>query len=379
MATINYYYPIAICFLILFIPRFLLIIRHFIRTRYIASLILIASYGLLITLVGGYIATINIPPESQRLAEIYFFWGFVCILASGALVVYFVESINGHTLSNLTGMITTGCAYLYGAMTNPFWNIEYQEGFGWSFSMHIDFVVYLVVYASLIFGCVFYRLAGAKSIISNLTILDTPSNFRKYAILIAILFIIVPITGIIGYTLNIPYIGMIIFLFTFLCLTVLYCKDPKIFFLNRSTIYNIILMDADSGIPLFILNDPEETELIAATLHGSILAQREISGTLSLPEEYIYGDMAFIMSARKIGGRMIIAILITSKKLGNYRSSLNYLLRKFDETYYNHIMSSFNSIEPYKNFEKQCQQVFDYAIFQSKTPDLKKFIPSTES
>jgi hypothetical protein len=283
----------------------------------------------------------------------------IILIGSSSLLIFTIEGVYNEPVSPISGTSTTICAFLYGVMTHPYFTVIFDVKGIWRIEFINPFDIYIQIFIFVVFGFVEGRVL--------LYLIPKFRENRHYNAILSI-FGLVIIEFSLVYAI---YIKSFEFFFITImtgciCLFSGFFSNPYSLFVNTSQIHNIFIIDMDGGTPFFSLYEKDDLNLFSGGLQGSFLIQKEISGAKRLPEEYIFGDKVFLISAQKYHERTICAILIAEKKMFGFRQSLRFMLKRFIGEFQEKLIEKNLDSAIFEPFVKEVKHIFKYALKTEK-------------
>ncbi len=362
----------------------ILIIKHYVRTRYVTSLILALFF-----ITKGSVDWLYLPVAwlgDTAGGIIVPFYIAITIIHHCALIflLIFFEAVFGNPLSPKTAPCIAYYGFLVCYALTMDWNFEYSGTRGWNPVYTPQDAIVFGGYMLIIFLLVaarFFQSVYARNIKStnNAIEIESVSIMRVNKLVVIWLggFLLGQFGIGVTQILEIEYVGYILGIIGILVTAFSYLYDPHAFFLSSAEIQAVLFFDAGTGLSFLAYGLEMDDNLAAGGLLGSLTLQQEIMGTKKYPTLQVFGDKVFLLAYEKVGETLVAGAIIMNRYLQAMYPTLDRALHVFIarnksalEQWHGGGERSFENVLP------ELLSIFEFAWSKKKRAEIKQLTVS---
>ncbi len=342
-----------------------LIAKHYLKTRYRPSFILLLHYIVFVIdhILWIPISTLDIdqfiPARNAMIATIY------VVLAIPCFTIAFFESSRNKPGTILVLLFVTYFFFLVGYGFSINWVFEFDRIWRYDISDTI-----LVLFMLPFFGAVAYIFFQLFKILFNFP-KSTPIKLQwkigkrsKVLVLIwsgglcfrYLSMLLIAAEGVSEF-------NFIIRLGSVILVALVFLYDPSSFFLSDAQIKAFLIFDAQSGVLLYSMGGAQD-DLRAAGLCGATTFEREITGASSLPHILLFPDRVILIEYQKVEGKLLAAAMIVDKYNPIFQPSLQFGLQQFLKEFRSELSDWSGDQTIFERFNQKSIEIFNYAYYQ---------------
>lgn len=163
-------------------------------------------------------------------------------------------------------------------------------------------------------------------------------------------------------TLKIQYFREIFLIIGFSLSAYIYLSDPKEIFIDHVKIFQIRILDVDSGMSIFKWG--EEIQILEQDFYASTIIQKYVARTNTNIKRLDFGDRIFLFDYVSINGRnLTIAVLVNRVFLG-IGNILHFILIRFARKFAAELEEKADDLKKYDVFSIELKQLFKLLPFE---------------
>jgi len=271
------------------------------------------------------------------------------------LLVYFVESIRAEKISRIFLFISLYSSFLIGNCIYSPWVIDFSEKYHWI----LHFNPFMTIFINIFLG-----LSLVIIIPRDFRSYDN-QNSRKKKIYNGFIFlgIIIAFLGE-GFvkSLDIIYLREIFMIFGFSMSTIAYLHYPKAIFLHSVKIFHFSIIDIESGMDLFRIED--NSPLYEYSFYASTIIQQKIAQAKSKIKMLDFGDKKFVLVYQKYKNRNLGAILLVNRTFFSIEKTIRFILTQFIQNYSHLLSEKLDDLAEYSTFSTKLEVLFNLLPFE---------------
>ncbi len=342
-----------------------LIAKHYLKTRYRPTFILLLHYVVFVIdhILWIPISTLGfdqvIPAKSVMIATIY------VVLVIPCFTVTFFESSRNKPNSILVLIFVTYFFFLVGYGFYIDWVFEFDRIWRYDISETI-----LALFMLPFFGAVAYIFIQLFKILFNFP-KATPLRLQWKTGKRSKLLVLFWSGGLCFRYLSMLLIAaegvsefnFIIRLGSVILVALVFLYDPSSFFLSDAQIKAFLIFDAQSGVLLYSMGGAQD-DLRAAGLCGATTFERDITGASSLPHILLFPDRVILIMYQKVEEKLLAAAMIVDKYNPIFQPSLQFGLQQFIKEFHSELRDWGGDQMIFERFNQKSYEIFNYAYNQ---------------
>ncbi len=346
-------------------PLVILIFRHYLKTRYKASLILAMHF---ILFMGIHISFIPVPYlgiSEGDIAKPLLILDVLLSLALPLLTVSFFETTLNRASNKLLIIFLEYFAFLIGFSFAFEWKFTFNEFWFISLENNVIFL-YAIPFAGVVFY-VFVRLYQIyqfnKMVVKSKKVEKT---WIKSTLLFATLtlclllrylgFLLITVQGLDFFSELISIFGMVV-------MAIIYLYDPSAFFISNARIQSISIFEENTGVAYYWYGQkPENESWKVCGLHGASNLLRDLSGASSHPNLLRFVDRVIFLEYLKSENIPVAAVIFATDYNPAFAFTLKQCVALFIRKYQTMLREWKGNQDVFKKFTSDLMNIFDYAF-----------------
>ena len=332
------------------------------KTRYIPTVLLGTFFGTFTIAFSLTLPTFWIPFGEQLLAEFFLNASIICLFLMFPFLILSFEGMKGRFFSPISTLYIA-----FGAFAVAFLTFMQPWGSSWGKYMYYgettdEFVILFAVY---VFSAVVIVLIRLIQYIRE----EALGRDKRMTIFALTGFIIAMGGGVGTYLLGSPILNLdyLIVVIGLVIIAVIYMKYPHSFFLSKTRISAIMLINSSNKIPYLSIGEQRgvNVHLAAAGLGGIMMLLQEILGSERPPTELFHKDKGILLEHDIKND--LTGVIVADQVNEVLRRPLKYAISLFIKQFKDEISHEWTGdVSVFHVFEEDLRRIFKFALGEIK-------------